>query len=138
MKNLTISQQAAMTLPAAALAQSAEPTMTVRTTGVISTKDAHVGDPLTFAVDGQPDATAYGSVIDVDKRGSRAQSGSITVQVRYIRAGDQRINVNGIFAKEAKSSTGAKIAAAGIGGLFIKGKHAVIDAGTPITVTVEQ
>lgn len=126
---------AAMTLPGVALAQT---TMTVRTVDVITSERARVGDPLTFSVDGEPNAVAYGSVINVEKRGSAARSGSVTVQVRYVRNGEQRVPVNGLLLKEARASTGTRIAAAGLGGIFIKGKHAVIDAGTAINVTVEE
>jgi hypothetical protein len=136
MFKIVLIASAAMVLATPAVAQEAT-TLTVRTTTDVSSASAKVGDAVTFTVDGQPDATAYGSVIDVRKRGAQAKSGSITVQVRYVRAGERRTHVNGIVREEARASTGTRIAAAGIGGLFIKGKNAVIAAGTPINVTVE-
>lgn len=112
-------------------------TLTVLTAQPVSSDTAAVGDAVSFTL---PDSgeTAHGSVIAVQKRRNRARDGELTIQVRYIaRADGSRTYCVGQHTARGRSGTLTDIAALGAGGLFIKGGHAVIDAGTPVTCETE-
>jgi hypothetical protein len=99
--------------------------LAVTLTAPISSETAQPGDSVMLtASDG---SAARGIVSHVQKRRNRGRDGSVTITV--IAPCLATLTVTG------HSGTLAGIAALGAGGLFIKGKHAVIPAGTTITCT---
>jgi len=111
---------------------------TVRTTIPISSETAHPGDKLTFTVDGDPTATAYGSVVSVTPKAKKMRSGSVTIQVRWIITGeDDRVAVSGFLTRTADVGVAKRVLVGGFGSMFFKGKDAVIEAGEGVEVTKE-
>jgi len=59
----------------------------------------------------------------------------------YMKNGDQNIPVTGTFDDRGKSGTAATVGVAVLAGVFsafVKGKNAVLEAGTEIIGTVER
>lgn len=83
----------------------------------ISSKTARAGDPV---------AVTEGSaiILHVQKRSTRARDGVVTI--RYTTASGE----TGVFTQKGKSGPVLDAISFGLTGLLVKGKHAIIPAGT--------
>lgn len=84
---------------------------------------------------------AFGELTLAKKSGSFGKSGKMAGRLLYMKNGDQNIPVTGTFDDRGKSGTAATVGVAVLAGVFsafVKGKNAVLEAGTEITGTVER
>lgn len=84
---------------------------------------------------------AFGELTFSKKSGSFGKSGKMAGRVLYIKNGNENIPITGNFDDRGKSGTGATVGVAVVAGVFsafVKGKNAVLEAGTEITATVER
>lgn len=84
---------------------------------------------------------AFGELTLAKKSGSFGKSGKMAGRLLYMKNGDQNIPITGTFDDRGKSGTGATVGVAVLAGVFsafVKGKNAVLEAGTEITGTVER
>ncbi len=84
---------------------------------------------------------AFGELTLSKKSGSFGKSGKMAGRVLYIKNGNENIPVTGNFDDRGKSGTGATVGVAVVAGVFlafVKGKNAVLEAGTEMTATVER
>lgn len=110
-------------------------TLIALTTAPISSKDAQENAPIVLSAPTMPGATVHGIIDHVEKRGNKGRDGVVTITAHYIEQSDgSRSDASGSLTKRGKSVL-ADAVSLGIGGLFIKGSHAVIPAGTAVTVT---
>lgn len=122
---------AALALPVPAYAAE----VTIFTVEEISSKDAQIGDPVAFTIEGCGECTATGEITYAEKRRNRARDGRLIIEVREVDGAPAtgRLEVKG-------KNVASDIAAAGLYGLagfLVKGSHAVIDAGTAVAAVVE-
>ena len=84
---------------------------------------------------------AFGELTLSKKSGSFGKSGKMAGRMLYIKNGNENIPVTGNFDDRGKSGTGATVGVAVLAGVFsafVKGKNAVLEAGTEMTATVER
>lgn len=122
------------TMLAAAALCVASPAMgqTLFTVEEISSKSAKIGDPVAFTVEGCAICTATGEVVFAEPRRNRARDGRLIIEVREVDG----VPATGRLEVKGKNVV-SDIAAAGLYGLagvFVKGSHAVIPAGTTVVV----
>ena len=117
----------------------------------LSSKTAHVGDPVEFHLDSDlkvgdtvvvpKGAHAVATVSGAKKAGMMGRAGELSVQMQYLVAGSNHVRIRGTQGREGDSKTGATIALTvifGPIGLIKHGKNVVIPAGTPIAAYVDQ
>lgn len=113
----------------------------------ISSKTAHVGDPvpLELAQDLRVNdvlvvregASAMGEVTTAKKAGMLGKGGDLAISLTYLKAGDYKVKLRGTKGKEGDSKVKTAIvltAAFGIVGFMKHGKQAEIPAGTMLEV----
>lgn len=143
-------------LPALAAAQQTAPLVLtegtpirVRNVEQISSKDAQVGDPVSFEVDEDVDVDgqvviaagtpAYGEVTEAAKNGRIGKGGKLRIEVSYIKLPDRRLRTRGQRENAGDGKGGNTIvttALLGPLGLLWKGKNAVIKPRTLLTTYV--
>lgn len=117
----------------------------------LSSKSAHVGDPVEFELDSDlkvgdtivvpKGAHAVATVSDAKKAGMMGKAGELSVQMEYLVAGRNHVRIRGTQGREGDSKTGATVALTvifGPIGLIKHGKNVVIPAGTPLAAYVDQ
>ena len=117
----------------------------------LSSKSAHVGDPVEFQLDSDlkvgdtivvpAGAHAVATVSDAKKAGMMGRAGELSVQMQYLVAGSNHVRIRGTQGREGASKTGATVALTvifGPVGLIKHGKDVVIPAGTPISAYIDQ
>jgi hypothetical protein len=85
--------------------------------------------------------SAFGELTLSKKSGSFGKSGKMAGRILYIKNGNENIPVTGNFDDRGKSGTGATVGVAVLAGVFsafVKGKNAVLEAGTEMIATVER
>jgi hypothetical protein len=84
---------------------------------------------------------AFGELTLSKKSGSFGKAGKMAGRVLYVKNGNENIPITGTFDDRGKSGTGATVGVAVLAGVFsafVKGKNAVLEAGTEIMGTVER
>ncbi len=115
----------------------------------LSSKTAHVGDPVTLElaedlrvndmVVVREGAKAAGEITTAKKAGMLGKPGDLAMQLFYLKAGDSKIKLRGTKGKEGESKVSTAIVLTvlvGVFGLMKHGKNAEIPAGTSITAYV--
>jgi hypothetical protein len=85
--------------------------------------------------------SAFGELTLSKKSGSFGKSGKMAGRILYIKNGNENIPVTGNFDDHGKSGTGATVGVAVLAGVFsafVKGKNAVLEAGTEMIATGER
>lgn len=104
----------------------------------LQTADDVVVNNKTVLPKGTP---AFGELTLSKKSGSFGKAGKMAGRVLYIKNGNENIPITGTFDDRGKSGTGATVGVAVLAGVFsafVKGKNAVLEAGTEIMGTVER
>lgn len=117
----------------------------------VSSKTAHEGDPLEFALDEDmkvgdevvvPKGAHAVAVVSVAKKaGMMGKPGDLSIQLQYLVAGTNHVRLRGTKGREGEGKTGATVALTvlfGPIGLIKHGKNVEITAGTPLTAYVDQ
>jgi hypothetical protein len=125
--------------------------ITVTTIEEISSKRAKTGDSVTFRIEEdviidrkvviKSGSLAKGVVADAKSSGHLGKSGRLSMRVESTTAVDgQRIKLRSVQSSEGGGNLGATVAVSVLVsplGLLIKGKNAVVKAGTPIKTYVD-
>ena len=117
----------------------------------LNSKTAVDGDPVEFVLDNdlkigettlvKKGAHAMATVSNAKKAGMMGKGGELNIQLQYLIAGDNRVQIRGTKGGEGDSKVGATVALTvlfGPIGLIKHGKNIDIPAGTPLVAFVQQ
>ncbi len=115
----------------------------------ISSKTAAQDDPVSLILDEdlkvgdvvvvRAGAKALATVSNVKKAGMMGRGGELNIRLEYLRAGDSKIHLRGVKARQGEDKTGSTVALTilfGPIGLIKHGKNIDIKQGTPLTAYV--
>jgi hypothetical protein len=117
----------------------------------LSSKTAADGDPVEFSLDNdlqvgettvvRKGAHAMATVSNAKKAGMMGKGGELNIQLQYLIAGGNHIQLRGTKGQEGQGKVGATVALTvifGPIGLIKHGKNVEIPAGTPLVAFVQQ
>jgi hypothetical protein len=126
-------------------------TVPLKFLAAVSSKTAHEGDPVEFALDEDvkvgdtivvgKGAHAVAVVSTAKKAGMMGKPGDLSIQLQYLVAGTNHVRLRGTKGREGEGKTGATVALTvifGPIGLIKHGKNVEIAAGTSLTAYVDQ
>ncbi len=117
----------------------------------LTSKSAVVGDLVELVLDedlkvdevvvAAKGARAVGTVTNAKKSGTFGKGGELNMRLEYLKAGDTKVKLRGLHAKEGADKVGATVAltvAFGVVGFLKHGKQAEVKAGTPLLAYINE
>jgi hypothetical protein len=143
-----------------ALATSAEPAKVTLKEGTdvnlklaqaLSSKTAATGDSVELVLDqdlivansvvAKKGSRAVATVSNAKKAGMAGKGGELNLRLEYLKAGDTRVKLRGVQAKNGDNKTGATVGlvvAFGVLGFMKHGKQAEVKEGTPVKAYIDE
>lgn len=117
----------------------------------LSSKTAATGDSVEMLLDqdlvvdkilvAKKGSRALATVSNAKKAGMAGKGGELNLRLEYLKAGDTRVKLRGVQAKNGDNKTGATVGlvlAFGVLGFMKHGKQAEVKEGTPVKAFVDE
>lgn len=117
----------------------------------LSSKTAATGDSVELVLDqdlivdnalvAKKGSRAVATVSNAKKAGMAGKGGELNIRLEYLKAGDTRVKLRGVQAKNGDNKTGATVGlvvAFGVLGFMKHGKQAEVKEGTPVKAYVDE
>ena len=117
----------------------------------LSSKTAATGDSVELVLDqdlivdnalvARKGSRAVATVSNAKKAGMAGKGGELNLRLEYLKAGDTRVKLRGVQAKNGDNKTGATVGlvvAFGVLGFMKHGKQAEVKEGTPVKAYIDE
>jgi hypothetical protein len=117
----------------------------------LSSKTAAAGDSVELVLDqdlivansvvAKKGSRAVATVSNAKKAGMAGRGGELNLRLEYLKAGDTRVKLRGVQAKNGDNKTGATVGlvvAFGVLGFMKHGKQAEVKEGTPVKAYIDE
>ncbi|MGZ4878956.1 MAG: hypothetical protein ACXVIO_12270 [Candidatus Angelobacter sp.] len=117
----------------------------------LSSKTAATGDSVELVLDqdlivenavvAKKGSRAVATVSNAKKAGMAGKGGELNLRLEYLKAGDTRVKLRGVQAKNGDNKTGATVGlvvAFGVLGFMKHGKQAEVKEGTPVKAYIDE